>query len=92
MNKEQVYDEKIDPLMAQIIAICQEHKIAMLATFDIPPTPGDDLCCTSHLPDESGNLPARIAAAARAASGPSPLMLTTRNAAGEVTTMTAIVP
>lgn len=31
MNKEQVYDEKIAPLMTQIIAICQEHKIAMLA-------------------------------------------------------------
>lgn len=29
---EAVYDEKIFPLMAQIIAICKEHKLPMTAT------------------------------------------------------------
>lgn len=30
---EQVYDDKISPLMVQIIAICKEHKMPMAATF-----------------------------------------------------------
>lgn len=32
-DKEKIYDEKISPLMAQIIAACKEHGIPMLATF-----------------------------------------------------------
>lgn len=32
-DKERVYDEKIHPLMAQIIAICEEHAIPIAATF-----------------------------------------------------------
>lgn len=32
-TEEKVYDEKISPLMKQIIAICKEHKIPMIATF-----------------------------------------------------------
>lgn len=32
-DKEAIYDEKISPLMAQIIEICQEHKIPMFAEF-----------------------------------------------------------
>jgi hypothetical protein len=51
-NKEEVYDSQINPLMAQIIKICQEHKIAMLASFAIP-TPGDPgLRCTTSLLSE----------------------------------------
>ena len=30
---ESVYDEQIAPLMAQIIAICKEHRLPMLAVF-----------------------------------------------------------
>jgi hypothetical protein len=30
---EKVYDEQISPLMAQIIEICQQHKIPMVASF-----------------------------------------------------------
>jgi len=30
---EQAYDEKITPLMDQIIEICQEHKMPMIADF-----------------------------------------------------------
>lgn len=30
---EQVYDEQIFPLMAQILAICKAHDLPMLATF-----------------------------------------------------------
>jgi hypothetical protein len=48
-NKEQIYDERIHPLMAQILAICKEHKIAMLASFAIPNEDDPDLRCTSCL-------------------------------------------
>lgn len=32
-DAEAVYDEQISPLMTQIIAICKEHKIPMIASF-----------------------------------------------------------
>ncbi len=54
MNKEQVYDEKLNPLMAQIIEVCQAHGIAMIASFAIPTEEDADLRCTSLLPDENG--------------------------------------
>lgn len=43
--KEQIYDEQVAPLMERIIAICKEHKIAMIADFSLD----DDLSCTSAL-------------------------------------------
>lgn len=44
-TKEEVYDEEISPLMAQIIAICKRRKIALLAQFRI----GEDLAATTAL-------------------------------------------
>ena len=35
MNKEQAYDSLISPLMLQIIGICKDQGIAMMASFDI---------------------------------------------------------
>lgn len=35
MTKEEIYDEQINPLMAKIIDICKDHKIALVASFDI---------------------------------------------------------
>jgi hypothetical protein len=32
-TKEQVYDERIFPLMSRVLAICDEHKVAMIACF-----------------------------------------------------------
>lgn len=49
MSIEQVYDERVSPLMTQIIAICKEHKIAMVAQFAIPIQDDPDLCCTTAL-------------------------------------------
>jgi len=49
MTKEQVYDEQINPLMAKIIDIAKEHKIAMVASFSLVNN-GDgeyDLCTTA---------------------------------------------
>lgn len=57
MNKEQIYDTQINPLMAQIIKICTKHKIATFATFAIPNNDDPGLSCTTHLPDETGELP-----------------------------------
>lgn len=47
MTKEDVYDERIAPLMSQIISVCKEHKIAMLATFSLDVSEG--LQCTTAL-------------------------------------------
>ncbi len=94
MNKEQIYDEKINPLMTQVIEICKANSIAMLATFDIPNDEDPDLACTTHLPDETGKLPDRIADCARAAkagrTSASPLMITTQHADGSKT-LTAVL-
>lgn len=35
MNKEQIHDKKINPLMAKIISICTEHGIAMRGAFEV---------------------------------------------------------
>ena len=47
MNKEQIYDNEIAPLMSQITAICEEHKIAMLASFAISTDDDPGLTCTT---------------------------------------------
>lgn len=68
-NKEQVYDEQINPLMAQILDICQKNGIAMIASFAIP-TPADPgLQCFSMRPDETGGNPAPHLDAFRALRG-----------------------
>ncbi|WP_189659464.1 hypothetical protein, partial [Pseudomonas amygdali] len=61
MNKEQVYDEQISPLIRQIVDIARQNGIAMVASFSIPHNGegpnGEDcsrLTCTTHLPDGDG--------------------------------------
>ena len=52
MNQEEIYDSKISPLMKQIIEVCKEHKIPMVASFDCPndePEIGASLRCTTIL-------------------------------------------
>ena len=52
MTQEEIYDEKISPLMQQIIEVCKEHKIPMVASFACPndePEIGDSLRCTTAL-------------------------------------------
>lgn len=53
MNKEQVYDEKIHPLVDRLVAICNEHKIAMVANFHLDP--GLSAITTTY--DETGKIP-----------------------------------
>jgi hypothetical protein len=87
MNKEQAYDELISPLMTEIVRICQENKISMLATFDIPIEEDEGLCCTTYLPDETGELSERIQKLAKIARpiNPAPFMLRTKQSDGTET-------
>lgn len=43
---ERVYDEKIAPLMDQIIAVCKEHEMPVVASFQY----GAEDLCTTFLP------------------------------------------
>ena len=36
-TKEEIYDEQINPLMAQILTICKEHKIPFACAFEYAP-------------------------------------------------------
>lgn len=47
---ENVYDEQISPLMQQIIAICQEHSMPMIASFAFENCEERNVgCCTTVL-------------------------------------------
>jgi|GEM_PF-2022892 len=55
-SKESVYDERISPLMTEILKVCKEHGINMAATFSLDPCQdeesesyGEPLLCTSVL-------------------------------------------
>lgn len=54
MSKEEIYDEKIAPLMQQVLEICMANNIAMISDFEIPSDEDPNLCCTSHLPGDDG--------------------------------------
>ena len=94
VTKEQIYDEQISPLMTQIIKICKEHKIPILASFF---TPGDDdpeLAVTTALLGNGFEAPVNFSNALRELRpelfGGTPLMLRTELGDGS-TTLTAIV-
>lgn len=65
MNKEQIYDAQIYPLMDEIRRICQAENIAMLCSFSIPTPAEPKLFCTTQITDESGKLPGPLARASR---------------------------
>jgi hypothetical protein len=100
MNKEQIYDAQISPLMRQIIEICQENGIAMMASFDIAhdgegPNGEDcsNLLCTSLVPDGDGNHNKMFAGCVtflRRGGRAAPMMITTESGDGSKT-MTAVI-
>lgn len=55
MTREAAYDEFISPLMTQIIALCKEHQIPMVAQFQLDDKEGEEdnplYCTTSILND-----------------------------------------
>ena len=50
MTKEDIYDEQINPLVAQIIEICKANKIAHVMTFCLDKD--EDLHCTTAMTTE----------------------------------------
>lgn len=50
---EKVYDEKIAPLMTQIIDICREHKMPVLASFAYGRNEEKSDFCTTYLEFEN---------------------------------------
>lgn len=72
MTKEQIYDERIAPLMTQVIGICREAGIAMVASFALPTPENADLMCTSVLPDGEGKGHVLAPFALRVARGEQP--------------------
>jgi hypothetical protein len=87
--REIAYDTEIAPLMKKIIAACKAHGIPMLADFALD---GDMQCTTAILVDKDDPPQYfRQAYALLCPAAPSPLMVTTRDSEGRVTSMTAIV-
>jgi len=92
MNKEEVYDAEIFPLMSKIIEICKANKIAMLADFAIGHEADEGLKYTTCVLDNSVNPPPSMIQALnilkprRAA----PMMITTTKPDGSKT-ITAVV-
>lgn len=86
-DNEHIYDEQIAPLMTQIIAICNEHKIPMVASFEY--APGE--LCTTSLPFDGYSDRIKNAIDVIMPRRAPTLMLTERNASGDVKKMTAIV-
>lgn len=52
-DKEQIHDEKINPLMDQIIKICKENDIQMLCSFMLKED--GEIFCTSYNPSRQYN-------------------------------------
>jgi len=56
-KREDIYDTQINPLMAQIIAICKEHDIPAVASFqldDVREEESEFKCTTSLLFEGAG--------------------------------------
>lgn len=54
-DKEQIYDEKIYPLMKKIIGICKENDIQMLFSCYLKTDENGDLNCTTYLESKEQN-------------------------------------
>ncbi len=89
-TKEEVYDARISPLMAQIIAICREHKIAHVCAFTLDVEEG--LCCISANTSEGFEPEERLLAAARALyRNPQTSTLTIRDGDGNAKEIVSIL-
>ncbi|HDS1794045.1 hypothetical protein [Pseudomonas putida] len=102
MNKEKTYDTEISPLMQQVINICREEGIAMIASFAIGHEDGGPngedatgLTVTTHLPDAEGQFDPRFNKSAAIIRDGAPLrgvgMQITTNHPNGSKTLTAII-
>lgn len=80
-TKEAIYDAEISPLMTRIIAICKEHDIPMLATFQFEHTEenGAGFCTTilTTTPRASDEIKQAVVGLRRAIRPPSIMVATT---------------
>lgn len=100
MNKEEIYDDQVSPLMLKIIEICKVNGIAMMASFDIghdgEGPNGEDctgLTCNTLLPDgddKPNPLFTQANALIRRRGRAAPMMITTERGDGSKT-MTAFI-
>jgi hypothetical protein len=90
-TKEQVYDTEINPLMAQIIAICKKHKIPVVASFGLESEEDEDLHCSTVLVEEEFNPSEMLLRMARVNHGERPAILTVRDGSGNVVESHAIL-
>lgn len=69
---EAIYDEKISPLMTQIIQICQAHQMPMLCTFAYENCEDNGIGqCTTVLNDFEGRAVPQLTAAMKQLRSPS---------------------
>lgn len=54
-DKEKIYDEKIFPLMKQVIKICKENDIQMLFSCYLRSDEEGDMSCDTYLKSEEQN-------------------------------------
>lgn len=93
--RERIYDEQISPLMTQIIAICKEHDIPLVATFQLDDERGEKaegFCCSTALVPEDACRSVKEAYAGAYPKRASPMMISTYDADGKLTQMTAVLP
>lgn len=93
--KETVYDEKIAPLMKQVIALCRAGRIPAIFNFELDDeTEGVPLFCTTYLNgdgfDSSCDKLQRMMDVARPPE-PKPLVVKTFDGDGKLTNYTVIV-
>lgn len=56
-NKEKIYDEMIKPHITEIIKMCKENDIAMIAEFHVPTDEKAGLCVSSAVINKNGTMP-----------------------------------
>ncbi len=92
--KEDFYDDKISPLMSEIIKLCQEAEIPMIADFALDYNDDEEchLKCTTHLLDPEWGTPPEMnhAKDVLRPNERSPMMVTTEKPDGSKT-ITAIL-
>lgn len=93
-TREELYDEKISPLMVQIIALCETHDIPMVATFQINDDrvyDDDTLLCSTAVGSENVCDKIRQARDVIYKRAASPMMLTVRDGEGNIVRMESII-
>lgn len=91
---EAVYDERISPLVGQIIEICQEYHIPLVATFELGVNDenGETLNCSTVIELEHAIEPKMKVLSDTIYPPEKPLsMVTVRDGAGKITSMTAFI-